>query len=758
MWNRRWLAGGVLALASGMAAIACGPFFPWQLLDDRAATLKATPVNSFGFEASHLAAKPNDKLKPVETVDYAWASQMSDSLKENAARQLGEVEGTGLSKTDVALLQAARGAASGGEALAKGKGLPPAVLHYTAGAVAWHKADTAFAKSEFQAVLALPPKDRAIRGVWAAYMLGKIDAGLHASDAAVEDFRKARDLARKGAPDPLGLAVASFGEEARLHLQAAEALLDAGGSTVATPANGQATPDSEAVKFAGSILPERSSAAFRQEITKTIHLYAEQAAHGSANGVQSLRIVAEFLLDRSDRIEAAAAEPTAARLMVAYALRLTANNTIDITHYYANAVAIDTQLSGQRQKDVFGDLVAALQKQPHPASADRIAALCYDIADWKCASDFATKTASPLANWVQAKLATQKGDLAGAAKFYAAAAQGFPTTDSLEQDGKKQLIGESGVVALARGDYVDALDKLWPVSGPYWSDVAYLAERVLTVDELKSFVDAKVPPGKVPVVDGKPAPYGTPFDARVTLRDLLARRLMREQRFKEALPYFSNDKVRAAAQSYASAIHDAERAWGKVDRAEALFKAAVVARQSGMEILGTEGPPDSYYTQGDFEDGLGRASLKGPYITDRERDRFNASNVVPDQRYHYRYVAIGEVNAAADLVPAKSQAFAAMLCHAVAWSNRDEGRAKMVWQRYVKNGAKVPFAKTFGVKCPEPDFKGAITMERKLMVREARRYVSHHRWTFAGGGAAGLLAIAGLIVFLVRRRQKKAAA
>jgi len=756
MWNRKWLAGSLLALASGMAAIACGPFFPWQLLDDRAATLKATPVNSFGYEASHLALAPKDKLKPVENIDDAWASQMNDSYKEAAARQLGETESAGLSKADIALLQAARGAVSGAEALAKGKGLPPAVLHYTAGAVAWHKGDSAFAKSEFQAVLALPPKDRAIRGVWAAYMLGKVDAELHAGDAAVADFRKARDLALKGAGDPLGLAVASFGEEARLHLHAAEALLEAGGNTVAAPQNGQTTPDSEAVKFAGSILPSRSAGAFRQAIAKAIALYANQAAHGSQSGVQSLRIVAEFLLDRSDRIEAVAGDPAAARLMVAYALRLSANNTIDITHYYANAVAIGTQLPSDRQKDVFRNLVDALQKQPHPAGADRIAALCYDIADWTCAGDFAAKTSSPLGDWVKAKLATQKGDLAGAAKFYASAVRGFPTDGSLEQDSKKQLIGESGVVALARGDYVDALAKLWPVSNTYWSDVAYLAERVLTVDELKAFVDANVPPGKAPVVDGKPAPYGTPFDARVTLRDLLARRLMREQRYDDAFGYFSDPKVRDAAKAYAGALKEAAGAWGKVDRAEALFKAATIARQSGLEIIGTEGPPDSYYTAGDFEDGLGRTTLKGPYITNRENERFGASNVVPDQRYHYRYVAIGEINAAADLVPAKSQAFAAMLCHATAWSSRDEARAKALWQRYVKHGARVPFAKTFGVKCPAPDFSGAIAMERKLMVRDARRYVSHHRWTFAGGGAAGLLAIAGLIVFLVRRRKKAA--
>jgi hypothetical protein len=95
-----------------------------------------------------------------------------------------------------------------------------------------------------------------------------------------------------------------------------------------------------------------------------------------------------------------------------------------------------------------------------------------------------------------------------------------------------------------------------------------------------------------------------------------------------------------------------------------------------------------------------------------------------------------------------------MLRHATAWSGRDPARAKALRLRYVKQMARVPFAKTFGVECPAPDFKGAIQMERKLMIREARTYVSHHRWWFAGGGAAALLGIAGIVAFLLLRRKR----
>jgi len=761
MLGRRLVVSTVLTVFGTSVALACGPFFPWELLDDRAATLKATPVNSFVFEASHLAPPPKDRLKAVETFDYAWYTQESGQLAENAAHELNDAETAGLPTNQILLLKDARAAASGQEALARGKGLPLSILHYTAGAVAWHKGDYAFAKDQFDTVLRMADKDGASRIVWATYMLGRIGAATHDEIGATSGFNFSRFYAARGAPDPLGLAVASYGEEARVHLHAAEFLLDNGGRTPVNPTPPKSQYEqplySEANAYSGATLSRHLVEPFRKEITTSIGLYAEQAARGSKSGAQSLRIVAEFLLDSRDRIDAVAGEPLAQRVMVAYALRLTTTNTYDLNNqsssYLPNAISLDTQLSAQRQKDIFGDLIEVLQKQPNPAGADRIAALCYDRGNWSCAQRFADKSASALASWVKAKLATQAGDLAGAAKFYAAAVHGFPASDSLGEDNKKSVLGEAAVVSLARGEYVDALEKLWSVSGRFWPDVAYLAERVLTTDELKSFVDRRVPAGKA-VPKPQYAEYALDpdgegaFDSRRALRDLLARRLMRDGRYQEAFAYFSSDEVRNDAQAYARALHDAESAWGRVDRAEALFKAATLARRSGMEIMGTEGPPDSYYTDGDFEDGLGRAELKGPHITDGERQRFDASTANPNVRYHYRYVAIDEASNAADLLPAHSQAFAAVLCHATQWTSYDPARGKALYRRYVAQGAIVPWATHFGHNCPAPDFSAAVSMERQLMWRSARRYVSHHRWWFAGGGTLGMLALVWIVLSL----------
>ncbi|GAA0554347.1 hypothetical protein FHS83_001732 [Rhizomicrobium palustre] len=747
MQSRNWVAGTSILALCGAAAIACGPFFPWQLLDDRQATLKATPANSFDFEAAHIAA-PKDKLKAVETVVTGWSFSAGDERAANAARELAAAESAGLPQAQKALLKAVRASASGAEALSKGQGLPQAILHYAAGAVAYHKSDADFAAGEFSQILGLPAHEAQSRIVWAHFMLGKLAAERDDPAAAAGYFEKTRAAAKKGAPDPLGLAVASFGEEARLHLRAAEVLLE-GGSTVSSDSQLAA----EATKYRGRTLPAAAAPAFAKEIEKAVALYAEQAARGSNNGTQSLRLTAELLLDAPDRMKAVAHLPQAQEIMVAYALRFSSNPTGSAGGQHIDNVRLNSTWPEQQQyRSAFKDLTAILSKYAHPAGADRIAALCYDQGDWKCAANFAQKKDGALSFWIKAKLAAQKGDLAGSQKLYAEAAKRFPTSDTLEDANKKVVLGESAVVTLARGEYVEALDRLMPVSGTYWPDVAYLAERVLTTDELKKYVDTHIPAVTVTKSD-QPNAWQTSFNAHAALRDLLARRLMRDGRFDEAPAYFSDDKVRTGAKAYIASLTSAARSWSHVNEAEKLFAAASLARQSGMEILGAEGAPDYFYTGGDFDTGLGRPKLaSAPLISKGEVERFTASAPKPDQRFHYRYLAIDEAMRAASLVPAKSQAFAAILCHAAAWSGRDPARAAAIWHRYVKEGARVPFAKSFGRQCPAPDFKAAAALERKLMWQAARRYVSHHRWWFAGGGAA-LLVLAGLGGFALWRRK-----
>ena len=61
---------GVTALAAAACigvALACGPNFPWQLLDSREETVSAPVELNFAFEVSRLVSAPKDSLRAVES-------------------------------------------------------------------------------------------------------------------------------------------------------------------------------------------------------------------------------------------------------------------------------------------------------------------------------------------------------------------------------------------------------------------------------------------------------------------------------------------------------------------------------------------------------------------------------------------------------------------------------------------------------------------------------------------------------------------
>ena len=57
-------------------------------------------------------------------------------------------------------------------------------------------------------------------------------------------------------------------------------------------------------------------------------------------------------------------------------------------------------------------------------------------------------------------------------------------------------MAELGVLKLSRGEFAQALDAL--LRSGFWQDAAYVAERVLTTDELKTYVDQNWPMRETP--------------------------------------------------------------------------------------------------------------------------------------------------------------------------------------------------------------------------------------------------------------------
>jgi hypothetical protein len=878
MLNRKTLAlgGGIALLAGAVIVHACGPFFPLQLLDNRAGTLSGTPNNSFAYEASHLVT-PGDHLQAPEAASVPAGQQPVDPATAVLAR---------LSPEQIATLAAMAKAADGDAAYAMGAGVPEAQRLYAAADVDFGHAlaactSTASAASDapasaanataanaaasssppatsaastadtlrsacaprepllsraatrLDAILALPAATGAPRAVAAATELAAIaqaradnctggDACAALTAALPAAYAKPRTLAANGAPDPEGLAVASFGDEALTFLHNKES-----GKQCDYRSFLNNTPCAAAIVSAN--------------LKQAINLYAQQAARGGNSGLQSMRFIAAWTLADKVRVASLIDDPVAQRLLVAYALAREGDIVKDqpasaFEYYggydnsygptgYADAARGD---KGIKSNPALVSLVEAIQQRgiDHVAGADRLAALAYRVGRYDFASALVARERSALASWVSAKLALRRGDTAAAVQAYAQASKGFPVTDSSVEPAGAQLIkGEQAVLTLSRGQYVEALGYLFDVASrrdnagvnddsvsdvAYDSDMAYIAERVLTTDELKHFVDSRVPASALPPTPspdaGADAYYALHQTTADTLRYLLARRLVRDGRIDEALPYFPADddprysafsweggqttrkplQLRKLARDYAAALDEAQHAWTRTNRARGWFDAATLAKQSGMELMGYEQGPDFNDIDGAFAGGSGRSGvisarvdrasdagaaraaavpdtpaaraevdLAGPFVTADEKHRYAASESKPLTRFHYREIAADYIVKAADGLPPRSQAFAAVLCRGTDWMHNDDpARARGFYQRYVKEGAYVDFGGPFGTRCPEPDFRAAATFTYTQVWQNVKRDAGRTKKRVA---LIGLLIAAGVIgVGVWRYRRGKA--
>ncbi|HEV2328037.1 MAG TPA: hypothetical protein VGY56_04520 [Verrucomicrobiae bacterium] len=249
-----------------------------------------------------------------------------------------------------------------------------------------------------------------------------------------------------------------------------------------------------------------------------------------------------------------------------------------------------------------------------------------------------------------------------------------------------QVLGELGVFRLSQRDYVEALDAL--LRSGFWMDAAYVAERILTVDELKAYVDQDWP-DVAPTDQGQVVPAdGT--DARNDIRYLLARRLARLRRNEEARAYYP-EQLRPHFDGLieeGKLGHDYSLPQKK--RAEALFAQAMKTRTDGMELLGTELAPDSFFYSGEFEDGIAaecrtNANTKLFVPSADELRRYTEHGVIPGERYHYHYLAADLAVEAAKLMPDNSNETARVLCMGGSWIKYlDPKRADPIYKMLVR--------------------------------------------------------------------------
>ena len=703
----------LLALQLAIAttpALACGPDFPLRLLDERSQTLSELPEGNFAFEVSRLG-------QPIAGLGQATEATLSpywddENERDNGQRQQAEAQG--LSSSQAALIAQLRRLGSGELDTILKSDLPAELRLYTAAAVAFGHGELVSARDYFNQLLALPPAERPLRSTWAAYSLGRtlaaLSAGVLPDDSAesaaqlrqqaIAAFRLSRQLTIDGFADPLELGIASLGEEARLLL-----------------ADG--------------------------DWHNAIALYASQQLHGSTTGYSSLKQLSNRLwqLDEA-QMQALLTQPNVARLV-------TASLFARVNWSWGEPPP------GFRQQ-LNRLLVAGDQLQ---VESDRLAALSYQFGAYDAARHFlASAGDSGLAWWLRAKLALQQGETATASAAYAHAAKVFPSDEEWgwrrddnwnweTLNPQCRINGENAILALERGDYIQAFELLYSSGERYWQDAAEVAERVLTVDELKAFVDARV----AAIDESKlPADNYEPWPVEVRLRELLGRRLLRSERWAEAPAYFATAVQQQLATSYGDYRQQGLNNWTAVGRAQALYQAATIARQQGLELLGSELAPDYAALGGWYS--LGDAQLSpGPWRNAAEMERQQQHLPEPNRRYHYRFTAVSLAEQAAAELPPRSQAFAAVLCNAAGWIEyQDLASAERLYQRYVAEGPYVPWAANFGHQCQQPAFDAVWPRQWRQYRDDLRRSLRPWKWPLAGAGL-GLM----VVVLMLWRRSKR---
>ena len=521
-------------------------------------------------------------------------------------------------------------------------GLPTEFVDYFEGFAAWHNPgvpDKQIARDDWDRVLELPPAQRHYKSTWAAFMLGK-SWEKEAPDKAVLYFRQVRELARQGYADTLGLAAASLGLEAQVYLN-------------------QSNYEDE------------------------IEMYLEQMASGDPTATNSLAFAAEkALASAPDALRTLALNPRTQKVITAYLISRPEYSA----DYGTSAFEEDNPPPADRPVTKWLRAAEAAGASDMD-STEALALAAYRANDMEAAQRWINRAArSPVTEWLQAKLLLRAGKLQAAAQLLAKLAPLFPIihegtnapaptdrkdTLTVEQSfgdlppvsAERQVHGELGVLQLSRGEYVQALDSL--LNAGFWMDAAYVAERVLTLDELKDYVDRFWPAVAPEQAAAEQATdegdyWGGDIPQSILrrrIRYLLARRLARQGRFDEARPYYPPDWLGALDRLTASLGDWSDQSLPQADRAQALFEAAMITRTNGMELFGTEVAPDWHWCDGMYDDGVtdqDRASNSLAMVVHASADelrRYARHAPDPDKRFHYRYQAAALCWAAANLLP-----------------------------------------------------------------------------------------------------------
>lgn len=655
-------------------APACGPWLPTQYLAQGGMSLLETPRFFFEIELKLLARDYPTPFRAVREEFPQQRTQERDAEDFDAAIAAGAIHPKDADVARLAhrrLREAIRQYAD--LTPAERAGLPADVLElarrnvfpsefadYHEGLLAYSTGDHQRARVVWERLLARPEHERRYRSVQAAFMIGALGV-VEDWDDTPEWFARVRDMARHGLPDEAGLAAASYIRESWWY-----------------------------------------------EGRGDLRRAAECALRSIASGYPTKSFLAPK--DNSpEELARFAADPLLRKI-----------HTSRLLAWRTNIYNEGDEAQREQMEAWLRALETANVREF--AGAERVAWLCYASAEYGRARRWLARAPknSPRALWLAGKLAARDGKRAESLRAFSAATRllaGVPeptlevtNTAYDENTPDERMAADHAIVAIGAGEFRTALDAF--LRGGHWVDAAYVAERLLTTDELKKSIATR--PWKDAWAETEALAQSAENESEkerseratrsetANLRWLLARRLGREGRVREARSFFP-PAWRPALDRYARGLADGSKRHLPADkRASGLWEAALEARHHGIELLGTEAAPDWFAYGGDFEEHdpaayrTGRTAVReDQYSNDgktiplpavlkastSEVRRLDASEPAPDKRFHYRYRAAALAWSATRLLPDNDVRTVTMLNIAGRWlAGRDPDAADRFYQ------------------------------------------------------------------------------